>query len=117
MRELKDKVDIVTGGGQGIGGAVGPVGPEVGSVDAGWGAAWLRRHIGDRRTREMWSLDEQYSARQAYEMGLVNEVAAFAELDASVEARTDILAERSANALSTSTARASLASASPCWTR
>ena len=52
----------------------GQVGPKVGSVDGGWGTALLARHIGDKRAREMWFLNEQYSAQQAYEMGLVNKV-------------------------------------------
>ena len=52
----------------------GQVGPKVGSVDAGWGTALLARHIGDKRAREMWYLNEMYTAHQAYEMGLVNKV-------------------------------------------
>ena len=59
----------------------------------------LARHIGDKRAREMWFLNEQYTAQQAYEMGLVNKVVPFAELDAAVKAWTDILAERSPTAL------------------
>src|SRR6201993_3817400 len=43
-------------------------GPKVGSVDAGWGTALLARHIGDKRAREMWFLNEMYTAHQAYEM-------------------------------------------------
>jgi 2-ketocyclohexanecarboxyl-CoA hydrolase len=77
----------------------GQVGPKVGSVDAGWGAALLARHIGDKRAREMWYLNEMYSAQQAYEMGLVNKVVPAAEFDAAVKAWTDILAERSPTAL------------------
>jgi len=50
----------------------GQVGPKVGSVDAGWGTALLARHIGDKRAREMWFLNERYTAHQALEMGLVN---------------------------------------------
>ena len=77
----------------------GQVGPKVGSVDAGWGTALLARHIGDKRAREMWFLNEMYTAQQAYEMGLVNKVVPAAELDAAVKAWTDILAERSPTAL------------------
>src|SRR5713226_10163966 len=50
----------------------GQVGPKVGSVDGGWGTALLARHIGDKRAREMWFLNEMYTAQQAYDMGLVN---------------------------------------------
>ncbi|GAC1581491.1 MAG: 1,4-dihydroxy-2-naphthoyl-CoA synthase [Sphingomicrobium sp.] len=77
----------------------GQVGPKVGSVDAGWGTALLARHIGDKRAREMWYLNEQYSAQQAYEMGLVNKVVPAAELDTAVEEWTTTLGERSPTAL------------------
>src|SRR5579862_7982254 len=77
----------------------GQVGPKVGSVDAGWGTAFLARHVGDKRAREMWYLNERYTAQQAYEMGLVNKVVPAAELDKAVKAWTDILAERSPTAL------------------
>jgi 2-ketocyclohexanecarboxyl-CoA hydrolase len=77
----------------------GQVGPKVGSVDAGWGTALLARHVGDKRAREMWFLNEQYTAQQAYEMGLVNKVVPAAELDAAVDAWTETLGQRSPTAL------------------
>jgi 2-ketocyclohexanecarboxyl-CoA hydrolase len=77
----------------------GQVGPKVGSVDAGWGTALLARHVGDKKAREMWFLNERYSAEQAREMGLVNKVVPAAGLDAAVEAWTDALAARSPTAL------------------
>jgi 2-ketocyclohexanecarboxyl-CoA hydrolase len=77
----------------------GQVGPKVGSVDPGWGTALLARHIGDKRAREMWFLNERYTAQQAYEMGLVNKVVPAAELDDAVKEWTDILGERSPTAL------------------
>jgi 2-ketocyclohexanecarboxyl-CoA hydrolase len=52
----------------------GQVGPRVGSVDAGFGTAYLVRLIGERKAREMWFLCRRYSAQQALEMGLVNAV-------------------------------------------
>jgi len=52
----------------------GQVGPRVGSVDAGFGTAYLVRLVGERKAREMWFLCRRYSARQALEMGLVNAV-------------------------------------------
>lgn len=78
---------------------LGQVGPKVGSVDAGWGTALLARHVGDKRAREIWYLNERYTAQQAYEMGLVNKVVPAAELDDAVKAWTDTLAERSPTAL------------------
>ncbi len=77
----------------------GQVGPKVGSVDAGWGTALLARHIGDKKAREMWFLNEQYTAQQALEMGLVNKVVPAAELDDAVNAWTQTLGERSPTAL------------------
>lgn len=64
----------------------GQVGPKVGSVDPGWGTAYLSRIIGEKRAREIWYLCRRYSAREAYEMGLVNKVVAPEQLDAEVAA-------------------------------
>src|SRR6266403_824663 len=77
----------------------GQVGPKVGSVDAGWGTALLARHVGDKKAREMWFINDRYTAEQAREMGLVNKVVPAAELDAAVKDWTDKLAQRSPTAL------------------
>src|ERR1700731_3290944 len=77
----------------------GQVGPKVGSVDAGWGTALLARHIGDKRAREMWFLNERFSAHQALEMGLVNKVVPAATPAQAANPWTDVLAERSPTAL------------------
>lgn len=77
----------------------GQVGPKVGSVDPGWGTALLARHVGDKKAREIWFINDRYSAEQAREMGLVNKVVAAAELDAAVKDWTDKLAQRSPTAL------------------
>src|SRR3954451_14645336 len=63
----------------------GQVGPRVGSVDPGWGTAYLARHVGDKRAREIWLLCRRYSAAEAFQMGLVNKVVPAEELDAEVE--------------------------------
>src|SRR6202790_3128929 len=52
----------------------GQVRPKGGSVDAGWGTALLARHVGDKKAREMWFINDRYSAEQAREMGLANKV-------------------------------------------
>src|SRR6266481_3385207 len=44
----------------------GQVGPKVGSVDAGWGTALLARHVGDKRAREIWFINDRYTAAQAH---------------------------------------------------
>ena len=51
------------------------VGPMVGSFDAGYGTWYLEETIGRRRAKEMWYLNRKYTAEQALEMGLVNEIA------------------------------------------
>ena len=60
----------------------GQTGPKVGSFDAGLGSAYLARHVGQKRAREIWYLCRQYSAAEAYEMGMVNRVVPVAELEA-----------------------------------
>ncbi|MFH1624751.1 MAG: enoyl-CoA hydratase-related protein [Pseudomonadota bacterium] len=52
----------------------GQAGPRVGSYDAGFGAGYLARVVGEKKAREIWFLCEQYSAQEALEMGLVNKV-------------------------------------------
>ena len=62
----------------------GQVGPRVGSVDPGFGTAYLSRVIGEKRAREIWYLCRKYSAKQALEWGLVNAVVTPEELDEEV---------------------------------
>ncbi|HZT89776.1 MAG TPA: enoyl-CoA hydratase-related protein [Stellaceae bacterium] len=64
----------------------GQVGPRVGSVDPGWGTAYLARCVGEKRAREIWYLCRRYSAAEAFQMGLVNKVVPHDQLDAEVEA-------------------------------
>lgn len=59
----------------------GQVGPKVGSFDAGFGASYLARIVGQKRAREMWFLCEQYTAQEAYQMGLVNKVVPLEKLE------------------------------------
>jgi 2-ketocyclohexanecarboxyl-CoA hydrolase len=63
----------------------GQVGPRVGSVDPGFGTAYLARLVGEKKAREIWYLCRQYSARDALAMGLVNTVVPAAELRAETE--------------------------------
>ena len=59
----------------------GQTGPKVGSFDAGYGSSLLARMVGDKRAREIWYLCRQYSADEAYEMGMVNKVVPLAQLE------------------------------------
>jgi len=63
----------------------GQVGPKVGSVDPGWGTAYLARIVGEKKAREIWFLCRRYSAAEAEKMGLVNKVVAHDQLDAEVD--------------------------------
>ena len=62
----------------------GQTGPKVGSFDAGFGTAYMARVIGEKRAREIWMFCRQYSAAQAKEWGLVNEVVPLEDLRSTV---------------------------------
>lgn len=59
----------------------GQTGPRVGSFDAGFGASYMARIVGQKRAREIWFMCKQYTAQEAYEMGMVNKVVAPEELE------------------------------------
>ena len=62
----------------------GQVGPRVGSVDPGFGTAYLARVVGEKRAREIWYLCRRYTAAEAFQMGLVNAVVAHDKLDEEI---------------------------------
>jgi len=55
--------------------------PDVASFDSGYGSALLARQIGQKRAREIFFLGLNYSAEEAYQMGMVNAVVPHAELE------------------------------------
>jgi naphthoate synthase len=59
----------------------GQTGPKVGSFDGGYGSGLLARNVGQKRAREVWFLCRQYTAEQAYEMGMVNTVVPLDDLE------------------------------------
>ncbi|HRJ68816.1 MAG TPA: 2-ketocyclohexanecarboxyl-CoA hydrolase [Beijerinckiaceae bacterium] len=77
----------------------GQVGPKVGSVDPGYGTAFLARVVGEKRAREIWYLCRRYTADEALAMGLVNAVVAPDQLDAEVQKWCEEIAERSPTAI------------------
>ena len=77
----------------------GQVGPKVGSVDPGWGTAYLAQVIGEKRAREIWYLCRRYTAEQAYQMGLCNVVVAHDQLDAEVDKWCAEIMEKSPTAI------------------
>jgi 2-ketocyclohexanecarboxyl-CoA hydrolase len=77
----------------------GQVGPKMGSVDPGYGTAYLARIVGEKKAREMWYLCRRYSAAEALAMGLVNVVVPAHELDNEVARWCRELVERSPTAI------------------
>ncbi len=57
-------------------------GPKVGSFDGGYGASYMARIIGQKKAREFWFLCRPYNAQQALDMGLVNTVVPYDDLEA-----------------------------------
>ena len=73
----------------------GQTGPKVGSFDAGLGASYLARIVGQKKAREIWYLCRQYSAKEAEQMGLVNKVVPFDQLEDETVAWCETIMERS----------------------
>lgn len=77
----------------------GQVGPKMGSVDPGFGTAYLARVIGEKKAREMWYMCRRYTADEALQMGLVNKVVPHDRLDAEVASWCAEIMERSPTAI------------------
>ena len=73
----------------------GQTGPKVGSFDAGLGASYLARIVGQKKAREIWYLCRQYSAKEAEQMGLVNKVVPFDQLEDETVAWCETIMDRS----------------------
>ena len=54
---------------------------DVASFDAGFGSAYLARQVGQKRAREIFFLGRNYSAQEAFEMGMVNAVVDHKDLE------------------------------------
>ena len=54
---------------------------DVTSFDGGYGSAYLAKMVGQKRAREIFFLGRNYSAQEAYEMGMVNAVIPHDELE------------------------------------
>lgn len=59
----------------------GQTGPKVGSFDGGFGSSYLARIVGQKKAREIWFLCKEYSAEEALDMGLINKVVPFKDLE------------------------------------
>ena len=54
---------------------------DVSSFDGGYGSAYLAKMVGQKKAREIFFLGRNYSAQDAFEMGMVNAVIPHAELE------------------------------------
>ena len=54
---------------------------DVASFDGGYGSAYLAKQVGQKRAREIFFLGLNYSAQEAYDMGMVNLVVPHDELE------------------------------------
>ena len=75
------------------------VGPKVGSFEAGFGAAYLARLVGEKKAREMWFLCRTYTAEEALDMGLVNKVVPPDKLTEEVDNWCEEILQKSPTAL------------------
>jgi naphthoate synthase len=57
--------------------------PDVASFDSGYGSAYLAKQIGQKRAREIFFLGFDYTAQEAFEMGMVNKVVTHRDLEAT----------------------------------
>ena len=77
----------------------GQTGPKVGSFDAGFGSSYLARHVGQKKAREIWFLCQQYTAKEAEDMGMVNKVVPLEDLEDTTVEWCKIMLQRSPMAL------------------
>ncbi len=57
--------------------------PDVTSFDGGYGSAYLAKMVGQKKAREIFFLGRNYSAQEAFEMGMVNAVIPHDELEST----------------------------------
>jgi naphthoate synthase len=55
--------------------------PDVASFDSGYGSAYLARMVGQKRAREIFFLGRDYTAQEAFDMGMVNAVIPHKDLE------------------------------------
>lgn len=55
--------------------------PDVASFDSGYGSAYLARMVGQKRAREIFFLGRNYSAQEAFDMGMANAVVPHKDLE------------------------------------
>ncbi|SMF11023.1 1,4-dihydroxy-2-naphthoyl-CoA synthase [Pseudobacteriovorax antillogorgiicola] len=73
--------------------------PDVASFDGGYGSAYLARQVGQKRAREIFFLGANYSAQEAYEMGMVNKVVPHEDLEKEALAWAKVMNNKSPTAM------------------
>jgi len=73
--------------------------PDVASFDGGFGSAYLARQIGQKRAREIFFLGFNYSAQEAFEMGMVNKVVPHQDLEKEALEWAKIICSKSPTAM------------------
>ena len=73
--------------------------PDVASFDAGFGSAYLAKQVGQKKAREIFFRGKTYSAEEAADMGMVNEVVPHDDLEAVALEWADEMASKSPTAM------------------
>ena len=73
--------------------------PDVASFDSGYGSAYLAKQIGQKRAREIFFLGLDYSAEEAFQMGMVNKVVPHKQLETVALEWTKIMNSKSPTAM------------------
>ena len=72
---------------------------DVASFDGGFGSALLARQVGQKKAREIFFLGRDYSAQEAFDMGMVNEVVPHDELEETAYQWAQEILEKSPTAI------------------
>jgi len=73
--------------------------PDVASFDSGFGSAYLARLVGQKKAREIFFLGKEYSAQEAFDMGMVNEVVEHEQLEEKCLEWAKIISQKSPTAI------------------
>ncbi|SMO43102.1 1,4-dihydroxy-2-naphthoyl-CoA synthase [Fodinibius sediminis] len=72
---------------------------DVASFDGGFGSALLARQVGQKKAREIFFLGRNYSAQEAFDMGMVNKVVPHDELEETAYRWAQEILEKSPTAI------------------
>ena len=73
--------------------------PDVASFDSGFGSAYLAKQIGQKKAREVFFLGKTYSAEEAADMGMVNDVVPHEDLEDTAVEWAERINEKSPTAM------------------